>query len=252
MDKLQVTAISKAFSDRSVLTDTSLYVKENEIVSILGPSGAGKSTLFSIIAGLTTSDSGEVLLDGESVINRPGKISYMLQKDLLLPYKTIEDNVSLPLILKGEGKKAAREKARELLETFGLGDVYKAYPKELSGGMRQRIALLRTYLFSSSLILLDEPFSALDTFTKADIHQWYLTIHKNLKLTTLFITHDMDEAIKLSNRIYILKNGQIKQADSIKIDEEVKQQENFLLSSDFLAYKQELIQQLKESTESQS
>ncbi|WP_125761830.1 ABC transporter ATP-binding protein [Companilactobacillus hulinensis] len=241
MSKLEVKHISKSFEYKKILNNLNLYVEEHEIVSIVGPSGVGKSTLFNVIAGLLEPSQGNVFLDGESIINKPGHVSYMLQKDLLLPYKTIEQNVALPLMLKGEAKKKAIKKAEELLKEFGFEMVAKAYPNELSGGMRQRIALLRTYMFSANLILLDEPFSALDTFTKSEIQSWYLKVHKNLGLTTLFITHDIDEAIKLSNRVYILKGSQYDSLDNISIAKSAKNIDNFLLSDEFLDYKKKII-----------
>ncbi|WP_438714327.1 ABC transporter ATP-binding protein [Enterococcus sp. AZ109] len=242
MIKLEVKDVSKYFSEKLVLHHLNLHVLDHEIISIIGPSGVGKSTLFSIIAGLLTPSSGEVLLDGESVIDMPGKVSYMLQKDLLLPYKTIEENITLPLILQGVKKKEALQRANQLLEEFNMASVSKSYPKDLSGGMRQRIALLRTYLFSSNLILLDEPFSALDSFTKSEIHEWYLNIHKKLSLTTLFITHDIDEAIKLSDRIYILKNQSDDQLDMIELSKE--KNADFQLTKEFLDYKKQVIENL--------
>ena len=143
---------------------------------ILGVSGVGKTTLFNVIAGLIKPDSGKVFLDGRDITNTTGNTSYMLQKDLLLPYKTIIDNVSLPLVIRGEKKSKAREYASKYFEEFGLKGTENKYPHQLSGGMRQRAALLRTYLFSDQVALLDEPFSALDSITKTSMHQWFLKV----------------------------------------------------------------------------
>ena len=208
MSKLELKKISHAFVDApeiEILKDVSLHVNEGEIVSIIGQSGGGKTTLFHIAAGLLRPTAGQVYLDGREITGQSGHVSYMLQKDLLLPFKTVLDNVALPKIIKGKDKKAARAEAAAYFKEFGLAGTEDKYPQMLSGGMRQRAALLRTYLFGREVALLDEPFSALDAITKENIHQWYLEIMTQLNLTTLFITHDMEEAILLSDRIYVLK-----------------------------------------------
>ena len=187
MKKLEIKNVSKSFGASPVLKNITLSLDEGELVCLLGVSGGGKTTLFNIISGLLAPDEGAVFLDGEDITNSPGHISYMLQKDLLLAYKTIEDNVSLPLILKGMAKKEARRKAGEMFGVFGLEGTQKKYPSQLSGGMRQRAALLRTYMFSGSAALLDEPFSALDTITKSAMHKWYLGIMEQIKLSTLLL-----------------------------------------------------------------
>ena len=207
MNKLEVKNISKSFDGKPVLKDVSVELNRGELVCLLGVSGGGKTTLFNIISGLLTPDSGQILLDGEDITNQSGHISYMLQKDLLLPYRTIEDNAALPLLLKGEKKKDARKKVSPLFEQFGLEGTQKKYPSQLSGGMRQRAALLRTYMFSRDVALLDEPFSALDTLTKSSMHKWYLDVMEKIQLSTLFITHDIDEAILISDRIYLLSGS---------------------------------------------
>ena len=242
MKKLEVCGISKSFDGKTVLENVSITLNAGEPVCLLGVSGAGKTTLFNIISGLVTPDEGKVLLDGEDITGKPGKISYMLQKDLLLPYRTIEDNVALPLLLKGEKKIAAREKASALFGQFGLEGTQKLYPAQLSGGMRQRAALLRTYLFSENVALLDEPFSALDTLTKSAIHRWYLEIMEKIKLSTFFITHDIDEAILLSDRIYLLSGQPGRVTDEIVIDCPKPRGEDFLLSVEFLEYKKRILE----------
>ena len=211
MEILKAQNISKSFGEKQVLSDVNITLNKGEIVSLLGVSGAGKTTLFNILSGIYKADTGNVYLNGEDITGKPGKVSYMLQKDLLLEHKTILGNVILPLTIRGVKKVEAIRQADDLLAAFGLKDVRDRYPHELSGGMRQRIALLRTYLFGQDLFLLDEAFSALDELTKMTLHDWYLAIHEQLKLTTILITHSIDEAIKLSNRIYVLnhKPGQI-------------------------------------------
>lgn len=204
MKTLEIKQLSYKYNDKKILENINIHVNKGEIVSIIGASGVGKTTLFNIIAGIEKIQKGTILVNGNE--NFLGKVSYMLQKDLLLDHKTIVKNVMLPLIIKGVKKKEAKKQAEDMLKEFSLLEYKDKYPKELSGGMRQRIALLRTYMFKEKLFLLDEAFSALDALTKRDVHKWYKNIHQKLDLTTLLITHDINEAIDLSNRIYILKN----------------------------------------------
>jgi ABC-type nitrate/sulfonate/bicarbonate transport system ATPase subunit len=241
MNKLEAKNISKSFGDNKVLKDISIELNHGEIVCLLGVSGGGKTTLFNIISGLLTPDKGQVLLDGKDITNQPGHISYMLQKDLLLPYRTIEDNVALPLLLKGVKKKEARRQVSPMFSQFGLEGTQKKYPAQLSGGMRQRAALLRTYMFSKDVALLDEPFSALDTITKSAMHSWYLDVMEKIRMSTLFITHDIDEAILISDRIYLLSGspGEIK--EEIIIVEPKPRSENFNLTEEFLEYKRRIL-----------
>lgn len=236
--------ISKSFDDNKIIDNINIRLENREIVSLLGQSGVGKSTLFNILSGLYLPDSGKVYLKGEDITGKPGKISYMLQKDLLLPYKTVLDNTALPLVIKGMKKKDARAKSAQHFSEFGLEGCEKKYPSQLSGGMRQRAALLRTYLSSDGIALLDEPFSALDTLTKSAMHKWYLDIMAKIDLATVFITHDIDEAILLSDRIYIMtgKPGEI--TAEIVIDKKKPRPEDFNLSEEFLAYKRMIVEKL--------
>lgn len=233
--------ISISFGGNTIIRDVDICLKRNEIVSLLGQSGAGKTTLFNILSGIYTPDSGKVFLGDDEITATPGKISYMLQKDLLLQYMTVLDNTALPLIIKGEKKKDAREKAAALFGKFGLEGCEKKYPSQLSGGMRQRAALLRTYLASSGIALLDEPFSALDTLTKSAMHKWYLGIMSEIELSTLFITHDIDEAILLSDRVYIMKNNPGTITDEIIIDVPKPRSNDFTLSQEFIEYKRQIV-----------
>jgi len=170
VDKLTASNISVSYGSNKIIENISLRLEQGEIVSLLGVSGVGKTTLFNVLSGLLVPEKGSITLDGEDITGKTGKLSYMLQKDMLLPFKTIVDNVALPLVIKGEKRKIAREKASALFEEFGLEGTQLKYPRQLSGGMRQRAALLRTYLFSDQVALLDEPFSALDTITKSNRH----------------------------------------------------------------------------------
>lgn len=244
MSVLEVKGVSKSFDGEEIIRDISLNLQEGEIVSLLGVSGGGKTTLFNLIAGLTVPDEGNIYLQGEDVTGKPGNVSYMLQKDLLLPYRTILDNVALPLTVRGMKKSEAREKAAGYFEEFGLVGAEMKYPSEVSGGMKQRAALLRTYLFSEKVALLDEPFSALDMLTKASVHEWYLDVMEKIKLSTLFITHDIDEAILLSDRIYLLTGKPGTLTKEIVIKEPKPRKKDFNLSENFLQYKKEIISHL--------
>ena len=242
MEILKAENIHKSFGEKQVLRGVSITLNEGEIVSLLGISGGGKTTLFNVLSGIYTPEEGRVLLKGEDITGKPGKISYMLQKDLLLPYKKVIDNVSLPLVLRGMSKKEARAEADKYFDTFGLGGTQNLYPAQLSGGMKQRAALLRTYLSSDGAALLDEPFSALDTITKSKIHEWYLDIMGKINLSTVFITHDIDEAIILSDRIYILGEGEI--TAEIKVDVPKPRSADFNLTPEFLDYKRRITELL--------
>lgn len=241
MKKLEAVSITKSFDQTAIIEDVSLHLGAREIVCLLGVSGGGKTTLFNVLSGLTLPDRGQVTLDGKEITGQAGHISYMLQKDLLLPYRTVLDNISLPLVIKGMSKKEARAKALEHFDEFGLEGTEKQYPAQLSGGMRQRAALLRTYLCSEGVALLDEPFSALDALTKASIHRWYLDVMSQIELSTLFITHDIDEAILLSNRIYILSGKPGRITAELDLHKEDRPQGDFTLTNEFLEYKKKIL-----------
>ena len=213
---LEIKNLSYSFGDNHILKDINIYVKENEMVAIVGSSGVGKSTLFNLIAGVLKKQSGEITIDGSD--DYIGKVAYMLQKDLLFEHKTIINNVILPLIIAKIDKKVALEEGRKILKQFNLEKYADKYHKQLSGGMRQRVALIRTYMFKRNIFLLDEAFSALDAITKKELHKWYLNLKKEFNLTTLLITHDIEEAIFLSDRIYILANKPGEIIKEIKIE----------------------------------
>ncbi len=213
---LEIKNLSYSFGDNHILKDINIYVKENEMVAIVGSSGVGKSTLFNLIAGVLKKQSGEIIINGSD--DYIGKVAYMLQKDLLFEHKTIINNVILPLIIAKIDKKVALEEGRKILKQFNLEKYADKYPKQLSGGMRQRVALIRTYMFKRNILLLDEAFSALDAITKKELHKWYLNLKKEFNLTTLLITHDIEEAIFLSDRIYILANKPGEIIKEIKIE----------------------------------
>ena len=213
---LEIKNLSYSFGDNHILKDINIYVKENEMVAIVGSSGVGKSTLFNLIAGVLKKQNGEITINGSD--DYIGKVAYMLQKDLLFEHKTIINNIILPLIIAKIDKKVALEEGRKILKQFNLEKYADKYPKQLSGGMRQRVALIRTYMFKRNIFLLDEAFSALDAITKKELHKWYLNLKKEFNLTTLLITHDIEEAIFLSDRIYILANKPGEIIKEIKIE----------------------------------
>lgn len=190
-----------------VVRDISLTVASGEVVCLVGRSGCGKTTILHALSGLTKPLEGQVLLHGKDVSGIPGRVSYMLQKDLLLPSKRIIDNVCLPLVIAGMPKQEARAKAAPLFERFGLEGTERQWPAQLSGGMRQRAAFLRTYLMGNDVALLDEPFSALDAITRADLRSWYCEMASDLGMASVVITHDVDEAVTMADRIYVLQGN---------------------------------------------
>ncbi len=218
MKILDIKNLSYSFGNNPILKDINIHVNENEMVAIVGSSGVGKSTLFNLIAGVLKKQVGEITINGSE--DYIGKVAYMLQKDLLFEHKTIIDNVILPLIIAKVNKKEALEEGNKILKQFNLDKYANKYPQQLSGGMRQRVALIRTYMFKRKIFLLDEAFSALDAITKKELHKWYLDLKKEFNLTTLLITHDIEEAVFLSDRIYILGNkpGEIIGEIKIKIN----------------------------------
>lgn len=241
---LSAEHITKCYDGVTIVEDVSLSLQPRELVCLLGTSGAGKTTLFHVLSGLNVPENGRVLLNGEDITGQPGHISYMLQKDLLLPHKRIVDNVALPLVLRGVKKQEAREQAASYFPQFGLEGTERKYPAQLSGGMRQRAALLRTYLGSQGVALLDEPFSALDALTKQDIHTWYLNVMEEIELSTIFITHDIDEAVRLSDRIYILGDKPGRILAELKIDPPRPRAKDFSLTPEFSEYKRQILQYL--------
>lgn len=222
-----------------------LTVMPGEVCCLVGRSGCGKTTILHALAGLTTPVSGSVLLHGEDVTGHPGRVSYMLQKDLLLPSRRIIDNVCLPLVLAGSSRAEAREKAEPLFERFGLAGCELKWPSELSGGMRQRAAFLRTYLMGADVTLLDEPFSALDALTRTDLRRWFVGMARELGLSALVITHDVDEAVSMASRVYVLAGAPSAGEPSHVVGtvrvERVDDAGSFELTDEYLAAKREVM-----------
>lgn len=202
--RLRAEGLRLSWDGEAVCKNISFCVHEGELLCLVGKSGSGKTTVFHALAGLTTPDAGQVLLDGEDVTGKPGKVSYMLQKDLLLDQHTVIDNVSMPLRIAGASRRDARKAAEAHMAEFGLKGTEESYPSQLSGGMRQRAALLRTYLMNNDVVLMDEPFSALDAFTRKDMQQWFLSMLTRLGLSSVLVTHDVDEALAMADRIMVL------------------------------------------------
>lgn len=249
MELLRTDRITKSYQDRTIVRDISIHLEKQELISLLGLSGSGKTTILNIMSGLVQPDSGKVFLEDRDITGQPGQISYMLQKDLMLPHKRVIDNVALPLVIAGMGKKEAREKADPYFARFDLEGTQMLYPSQMSGGMRQRAALLRTYLSSRGVILLDEPFSALDMITREQLHAWYLDIMAEMKLSTILITHDADEAIKLSDRIYILAGSPGEIRHEFRIDVPRDERKEFNVTPEFAAWKRQIRDALRDAAE---
>lgn len=220
--------LTKQYSNATILDGINLDVQKGEIVSILGKSGSGKTTLLNLISGIEMPDEGEIFLNGENITGQTGKMGYMFQKNLLMPWRTALDNIALPLIIKGKSKKEARKIASEYLPIFGLSGIEKKYPFQLSGGMNKRLSLLRTFLFSQDLILLDEPFAGLDAITKKQIHRWLLEIMTQEGSTLILVTHDIEEAIFLSDKIIVISPSPAKIINTYTIDLPRKNRDAFM------------------------
>ena len=236
-DILCANNINKSFGDKKVLAGVNVKLAEGELVALLGASGCGKTTLLNILSGLLEPDEGAVTIDGFNITGKTGQMAYMQQKDLLLDHKKVIDNVALPLRLSGLSKKGSREAEAPDFETFGLSGTEFQYPAQLSGGMRQRAALLRTYLCRKPVALLDEPFGALDMITRKKMQSWYLDVMEKIRLSTILVTHDVDEAILLADRVLILAGSPATVVNEIIIDAVKPRHEEFLLSDAFLSYK---------------
>ncbi|WP_174615810.1 ABC transporter ATP-binding protein [Virgibacillus ihumii] len=242
MTKLCIRNLTKKFAGQTILDKVSLSVEDGEFVSILGPSGSGKSTLFHLIGGITNPDSGDIWLDGRRMNGERGGISYTPQAPSLLPWRTILQNVMLGAELTGDQDE---RKALELINRAGLKGYEKAYPHELSGGMMQRAAFVRSLLSPQQLICLDEPFSALDEFTRLDMQAWLLSIWQSYQRSILFITHNIEEAIYLSDRVIVLSQKPTTIKQELQIPFERPRNKNLTLSEEFLEWKKMIYHQLQ-------
>ena len=257
MTLLAVDSLSKSFggsprrgphSQVDALVDLTFKVEAGEFLTIIGPSGCGKSTLLRLLAGLVQPDRGRINLQGQPLPNasdRQGRFGYMPQRDTLLPWRTVLDNVILGVELAGGSRDAAREEARRLLPLFGLDGFENNWPSTLSGGMRQRAALLRTFLAGYDILLLDEPFGALDALTRRMLQQWLLGVRRRFSKTILFITHDVDEALLLGDRMLVFSPRPGRITADLKIDLPHPRDENTILEPDFLTLKRNALAHLK-------
>jgi NitT/TauT family transport system ATP-binding protein len=202
--KLVAERVTFRFGDTLALSEASLQVAPGEFVSIVGPSGCGKSTLFNVISGLLRPTSGRVLLDGRAITGETGHVGYMLQKDLLVPWRTVVGNIVLGAALTHGVTANEEAEARALGARYGLGEFLEHYPHGLSGGMRQRVALMRTLAVHQDVLLLDEPFGALDSQTRLEMQRWLLEVWSEYHATVLFVTHDIDEALFLADRVLVM------------------------------------------------
>ena len=252
---LQLVNVWKRFVEGGretvAVRNVDLAIAPGEFVTLIGPSGCGKSTLFNIIAGLLPPDTdGSILLAGRPQRDGGllGQISFMPQRDLLFPWRTVLDNATLALEVEGLPRRAARQKAETLFPEFGLTGFEKHYPHQLSGGMRQRVALMRTFLFERDLILLDEPFGALDAMTRTLMQRWLLEIWARHRRTVLFITHDIDEAIFLGDRVVVMtaRPGTIKCQEKIALSR--PRAASVVTTPEFIAIKRELLATIEEES----
>lgn len=246
--KLHLDRVGKEFATRNgvfrAVEPLDLSIETGRFVSLLGPSGCGKSTLFNIIAGLLPPTEGRILIDGDDATGTIGRVGYMLQKDLLLPWRTVLDNVILGMEIQGKPLPEARERALPLLKKYGLGGFESLYPNSLSGGMRQRAALLRTLLFDTDVILLDEPFGALDAQTKLQMQEWLMQLWSDFRKTVVFVTHDVDEAIYLSDEIHVMGTRPGRILEAIPICLPRPRMRTASLTPDFIALKERCLKLL--------
>ncbi|MBT2282306.1 ABC transporter ATP-binding protein [Paenibacillus polymyxa] len=249
---LDVVDVHASFRERRsrlpVLNGLSLTVEQGEFVAIVGPSGCGKSTLFHIIGGLLKPQEGQVLMNGQNVTGQRGKISYMPQQPALFPWRTIEDNVLLAgeVATNAPPRAEALAEARKWLSSVGLAGFEQAYPHMLSGGMQQRAAFLRALLSPQELMLLDEPFSALDALTRSDMQRWLLDIWEQNRRSVLFITHNIEEALLLADRVYVLSNRPATVLHEVHVPFDRPRREENTEESAFLERKRQIAQWMRE------
>lgn len=243
---LELRDLSKSFGTKRVLDGVSLHIEPGEIVSIVGPSGSGKSTLLSLLTGAADPDGGEILFGGREVGTQPGPrpFAFMPQQDVLLPWRRIVDNGAIGLEVAGWSKDSARARVRELLEPFGLAGTERHFPRQLSGGMRQRVSFLRTVVQDRPILLLDEPFGALDAITRDELQRWLLKIWQKNRWSILLITHDISEAVRLSDRVFVLPAQPGPLRGPVLVDRQIPRLDGFIKdprANDLIAQLYELL-----------
>jgi ABC-type nitrate/sulfonate/bicarbonate transport system ATPase subunit len=241
---LRVADVTRRFGSTVALERTSFELAEGTFTSVVGPSGCGKSTLFNVVSGLLAPDDGRVYLDDHDVTGRTGLVGYMLQKDLLVPWRTVVNNITLGAKLTGRITEADRHEARRLARQYGLGEFLDHYPSALSGGMRQRVALMRTLVTNHRLLLLDEPFGALDSQTRLEMQQWLLRVWSESGRTVLFITHDVDEAVFLSDRVLVMSPRPGRVAADLEVTLARPRELATLTTTDFTDVKRQILELL--------
>jgi ABC-type nitrate/sulfonate/bicarbonate transport system ATPase subunit len=243
--RLATERLSRRFDDLSVLEDVELEVGAGEFVSVIGPSGCGKSTLLGILAGLIPPTGGRVLLDGVEPASLLGRVGYMPQRDLLMPWRTVLRNTTLAMEVAGVPGQEARRAALAEFPRFGLDGFERHWPASLSGGKRQRAALLRTFLAGRDVVLLDEPFGALDALTRQSMQAWLLRIWREDAKTILFVTHDVDEAAYLSDRVYVMSPRPGRVVEGVEVRLPRPRTEETTLSPEFLEVRRRLLEPLR-------
>lgn len=239
--KLKLSGVSRSFDENLALAPTDLTIAEGEFICVVGPSGCGKSTMFNIIAGVLQPSAGSVALDGRDITGKAGEVGYMLQKDLLLPWRTVLDNICLGAILDGRNTGKQRAEGVALAERYGLGEFINHYPAALSGGMRQRVALMRTLAMHRDVLLLDEPFGALDSMTRMAMQKWLLAVWAAEKRTVVFVTHDIDEAIFLADRIVVMSPRPGRIRDILTVSLPRPRERDVFTAPDFLQLKDQIM-----------
>ena len=235
--------------DYKMLENLSFTVDEGDFISIIGKSGCGKSTVFRLINGLEKAEKGEILVNGISIEKQKNYSAYMPQKDLLFPWRTIEQNICLSMEIQKRSKSEMHEKAEEILKEVGLWDYRNKYPKDLSGGMRQRASFARTILSGCNLMLLDEPFSALDSLTKISLQEWLLEECKKHNKTVLFVTHDVEEAIFLSKKIFVITDRPVTHFEEVVVPLSDERKREDMKRGDIVELKESLIKKLRQEGE---